>query len=188
MVSTGSVTMPIAADNAVQPLVSGLTSGRTAGSLSSSLSRLNFYLALEDYYEYVPSAHNYNTGCPVVYVAHNDRHRSSALISSSPPWSVLGTQYPWKSDCQSGPSKSRLLASSFVSVPPCAETRHLDYRSTGISLGGFHMFTVRFPGIPPRLPPTVNTLALVPRSSRPDALSCFSALVALMAIFKALSI
>jgi hypothetical protein len=62
------------------------------GLLSFSLSRLNFSFALGDnYYEYVPSAHNYNTECLVV-AAHNDRHRSSAQIPRPLLWSALGPQ------------------------------------------------------------------------------------------------
>jgi hypothetical protein len=89
------------------------TSGRTVGSLLSSLSRLNFSFALEDNYEYVPSARYQSIECRVVYVVRNDRYRSSAL---TPCPSVVRACF---SDCigvcLSGQSRSRLLLSRIVS-------------------------------------------------------------------------
>ena len=67
-------------------------------------------------------------------VPRNDRHRSSALTSLTLPWSER-SQFSKESDCQSGPSGSRLLVSSIVSIQIYAGTRHVDSRSIEISIG-----------------------------------------------------
>jgi len=183
LVSVRAVNRPLATDGAVQSSVCGLISGRTAGLLSSSLSRLNFPFALKDnYYEYVPPARNYKNECRVVYVACTDSHRLSALISC-PLLRSARPQIALESDRQSGKSRPRLLSSSCVGPALCGNPAPRFPLHWNLPRGFPYLSLMS-----PRLPPTVNAFALVPRSSLAEFLSYFSAFVAIVAIFNAFSI
>ena len=115
----------------------------------------------------------------MVCVARDDRHRPTVLTPC--PLLFDCSQNGQESDYQLVPST--LLEYSVGPILCCSLAPRVPLHwifPRGLSY--------LIPGVLPRLPPTVNTWAVLPRSSLPNAFFSLSVLVATMAISNALSI